>query len=142
MNISITFRHMDTSEAVKRYATEKLGKIQKYLRQPMTAKVTVSVDQQEHVCEARISSGTRHFEAKHVSEDMYASIDVVLGKLERQIRGEKGAAQAKRRGSVSVRTDSTVLAAAAPRAAKAAARTSRSTSKKSGTKKRASKSSR
>jgi len=143
MNISITFRHLDTSEAVKQYATEKLSKIQKYLRQPMTAKVTLSVDQQQHIAEARISSGVKHFEAKHVSDDMYVSIDVVLGKLERQIRGTKGAAQAKRRGSVSVRTDSAVLAAPPTAPAKAAARTSRSTTKKATTaKKRASKSSR
>ncbi len=90
MNISITFRHMDTSEAVKRYATEKLAKIQKFLRQPMIAKVTLSVDRLKHIAEARISSGGEHLEAKWSSEDMYASIDVVLGKLERQIRASKG----------------------------------------------------
>lgn len=140
MNISITFRHMDPSEAIKRYANGKLAKIQKFLRQPMTAKVTLSIDQLEHVAEARISSGGKHLEAKEVGDDMYASIDSVLSKLERQIRGTKGAAQARRKGAASVRTAAAaVLAGAGAKAAKVARR---STSKKAGAKKRPAKSSR
>src|SRR5687768_13881759 len=105
MNISITFRHMDASEAIKSYARDKLAKLQKFLRKPMTAKVTLSLDKLRHVAETRISSGGEHLEAKETSEDMYASIDRVLDKLERQIRGSKGAARAKkRRGADSLRT--------------------------------------
>lgn len=104
MNVSITFRHMDASEAIKRHAQSKLKKLQKFLRQPMTAKVTLSIDRLKHVAEARISSGGAHLEAKEASDDMYASIDKVMVKLERQIRGSKGAAQAKRRGGETVRT--------------------------------------
>ena len=140
MNISITFRHMEPSEAIKRYANSKLAKIQKFLRQPMTAKVTLSIDQLEHVAEARISSGGAHLEAKEAGEDMYASIDSVLSKLERQIRGTKGVAQARRKGAPSVRT--TAAAALAGAGAKAKGATRRSTSKKAGAKKRAAKSSR
>jgi putative sigma-54 modulation protein len=142
MYISITFRHMDTSEAVKRYATEKLAKIQKFLRRPMTAKVTLSVDRLKHIAEARISSGGEHLEAKWSSEDMYASIDVVLGKLERQIRASKGAAQARRRGAESLRTTpASEPALAAPTAsAKEVKRPRRATGKKAPAKKRPAKS--
>ena len=104
MNVSITFRHMDPSEAIKRHVRDKLAKLQKFLRQPMTAKVTLSIDRLKHIAETRISSGGAHLEAKESSEDMYASIDKVMAKLERQIRGTKGAAQAKRRGGESVRS--------------------------------------
>ena len=104
MNISITFRQMDASAAIKAYAREKVAKLQKFLRQPMTARVTLSLDKLRHVAEARISSGGRHLEAKEQSQDMYASIDKVIDKLERQIRGAKGAAQAKaRRGGATLR---------------------------------------
>jgi putative sigma-54 modulation protein len=101
--ISITFRHVDSSDALKRYSEEKIAKLQKFLRQPMTAKVTLSLDRLKQVAEVRISSGGEHLEAKEATNDMYASIDVVLGKLERQIRGAKGAAKAKVRGGESVR---------------------------------------
>jgi putative sigma-54 modulation protein len=101
--ISITFRHVDSSDALKRYSEEKITKLQKFLRQPMTAKVTLSLDRLKQVAEVRISSGGEHLEAKEATNDMYASIDVVLGKLERQIRASKGAAMAKVRGGESVR---------------------------------------
>lgn len=97
MNVSITFRHMDASEAIKKHAAAKLSKLQKFLRQPMTAKVTISVDKLKHVAEARVSSGGAHLEAKESSDDMYTSIDRMIEKLDRQIRVTKGAAEARRR---------------------------------------------
>ena len=97
MNISITFRHVDASEAVKAYAQEKIGKLQRFLRRPMTAKVTLTIDRHKHDAEVRISSGGERFEASQATDDMYAAIDKVLDKLERQIRASKGAAQAKKR---------------------------------------------
>lgn len=119
MNISITFRQMDASEAIKSYAADKIGKLQKFLRQPMTAKVTLSVDRLKHVAETRISSGGSHLEAKESSADMYASIDRVIDKLERQIRGAKGAAQSKkRRSGDSLRGAELVAAVAATRTTK------------------------
>lgn len=130
MNISITFRHMDASEAIKSYARDKIAKLQKFLRQPMTAKVTLSLDKLRHVAETRISSGGAHLEAKESSDDMYASIDKVIGKLERQIRGTKGAALSKKRrsgdslrGSQIAATLPAELEAAAPRRAKAKSKT-------------------
>ncbi len=97
MNIRITFRQLDASSAIKDYAKSKVAKVQKFLRQPMTAKVTLSVDKVKHVAEVQISSGGERHEAKEVSEDMYASIDKVIDKLERQIRGTKGAQRSKKR---------------------------------------------
>jgi len=104
MNISITFRHMDPSDAIKTYAIDKVSKLQKFLREPMTAKVTLSLDKLRHVAETRLSSGGAHLEAKESSQDMYASIDKMIDKLERQIRVTKGAARdRKRRGGDTVR---------------------------------------
>lgn len=99
MNISITFRHMEASNAVKDYARDKVSKLQRFLRQPMTAKVTIAVEKLDHIVEVQISSGGAHVEAKEHSEDVYASIDKVIDKLERQINGTKGAAEARTRRS-------------------------------------------
>jgi putative sigma-54 modulation protein len=108
MNISITFRHMDSSEAIKRYASAKLAKLQRFLRNPMSGKVTLSVDRLKHRVEVQVSSGGAHIEAHEVSDDMYASIDSVMDKLDRQIRGQKGAARAKRRDKKSLRTSESI----------------------------------
>jgi putative sigma-54 modulation protein len=99
MNVRITFRHMDSSEAVKVHAKQKLTKLQKFLREPMTAKVTLSLDKLAHVAETHIESGGSRHEAKETSNDMHTSIDKVMAKLERQIRGDKGVKQAKKKRS-------------------------------------------
>jgi putative sigma-54 modulation protein len=92
MNIAITFRHLDPSDAVKQYAHDKVAKLQKFLRQPMTANVTVDLIKLEHLVELRVSSGDAHFQAREQSTDMYASIDKVVDKVERQIADAKRAA--------------------------------------------------
>ena len=99
MNIAITFRHLEPSEAVKQYAHDKVAKLQKFLRQPMKANVTLGLEKLEHVIEVGLSSGSAHYQAKEQSEDMYASIDKVVDKIERQIRGDKGATLSKKRGA-------------------------------------------
>ncbi|HKQ71574.1 MAG TPA: ribosome-associated translation inhibitor RaiA [Polyangiaceae bacterium] len=97
MNISITFRHIEPSEPVKKYAQEKMAKLQKFLRQPMQAHVILDTQRIEHVAEVRISAGSEHYQGREQSEDMYASIDLVLDKLERQIRSGKEASVAKKK---------------------------------------------
>lgn len=101
MNIAITFRHLDPSEAVKNYAQEKVGRLQKFLRQPMKASVTLSLEKLEHVIEVGLSSGGEHYQAREQSDNMYASIDKVVDKLERQIRGAKGATEKRKRSGQS-----------------------------------------
>lgn len=85
MNINITFRHVEATDSIKGYAQEKVAKLQKFLRRPMEAKVTLSIEKHEQLAEVRISSGSEHFEAHEASTDLYSAIDKVIDKLERQI---------------------------------------------------------
>jgi putative sigma-54 modulation protein len=105
-NISITFRHVEPSDAIKQHAEEKIQKLQRFLRHPMTARVTLSLEKLEQGAEIRISSGGEHLEAHEVCEDMYTAIDRAVQKLERQISGAKGSAQSQRRGGPSLRDGS------------------------------------
>ncbi|MGD0527668.1 MAG: ribosome-associated translation inhibitor RaiA [Polyangiaceae bacterium] len=99
MNIAVTFRHMDATESVKGYATEKVARMQRLLRAPMKCQVTFSCQQDRlHKVELEIHSGPAHFHAHETSEDMYASIDKVLDKVERQIVSAKEAVTAKKKG--------------------------------------------
>jgi len=95
MNISITFRQMDATDAVKGYATEKIAKLQKFLRQPLHGQVTLSCQKTLHLAEVDVHAGGDHFHAHESSEDMYASIDKVIDKLERQIRDGHGSQKKK-----------------------------------------------
>ncbi len=99
MNIAITFRQMDPTDAVKGYAQDKVSRLQKFLRQPMKGQVTLSCQSREHCAEVDIHSGGSHYHAHEKSEDMYASIDKVIDKLERQIRGSKASKKGQERAS-------------------------------------------
>jgi putative sigma-54 modulation protein len=67
----------------------------------MTAQVTLSVEGLDHVVDVRVQSGSSTFHANERSEDMYASIDMVMDKLERQVHAQKGANVAKKHGGMS-----------------------------------------
>ncbi|MFP6683566.1 MAG: ribosome-associated translation inhibitor RaiA [Polyangiaceae bacterium] len=99
MNISTTFRQMHGTDAVRDYAEGKIGKLQKFLRQNMRAEITLSVEGNDHIAEVQVSSGPTRLRGSERSEDMYASIDLVVDKLERQLRSVKGLSlQRKRHG--------------------------------------------
>jgi putative sigma-54 modulation protein len=100
MNISITFRHMDATDAVKGYATEKVAKMQRFLRTPLKGQVTLSCQQDRlHRVEVDVHAGHDHFHAHETSEDMYASIDKVIDKIERQIESAKSSIKAIKKGA-------------------------------------------
>ncbi len=116
MDLSTTFRHLEPSEALRDYAHQKVSRLQKFLRQPMTARITLSVEKHEHQVEIQLTSGGQHFEAKETSSDMYATIDSAVHKLERQIHDAKGVASSRRRKETDLRhsdTDAESLAIAA-----------------------------
>ena len=99
MNISITFRQMEPTDAVKTYAKEKVSKLQRFLRHPMKAQVTLSTQHRAHSSEVDLSAGADKYHAHETSEDMYASIDKVVDKLERQITSAKAQSTATRKGA-------------------------------------------
>ena len=98
MNIAITFRQMEATEAMRAYATDKVAKVQKFLRQPMKGHVTLSLEKRLHSAEVDIHAGSEHYHATEKSEDMYASIDKVVDKIERQILSAKELVGAKKGG--------------------------------------------
>jgi putative sigma-54 modulation protein len=90
---------MEATEAMKVYATEKVGKLHKFLRRPMKSQVTLSCQQKEHRAEVDVHAGPEHYHAHESSEDMYATIDKVVDKLERQIRATRETTTARTKGA-------------------------------------------
>ncbi len=91
MQLSVTFRHMDATEALKAYAQEKVERIRKYFPDPTKAHVVLSCDRgYNHVADVMI---TLHngivIKGEETTEDMYSSIDLVMAKIERQCRRYK-----------------------------------------------------
>jgi putative sigma-54 modulation protein len=99
MNIAITFRQMESTDAMKGYAQDKVGRLQKFLREPMKGQVKLSCQSRQHSAEVDLHAGGSHYHAHETSEDMYATIDKVIDKLERQIRESKSSVKGKERAS-------------------------------------------
>jgi putative sigma-54 modulation protein len=99
MEVSFTFRHVEPSEGVKNYAREKIAKLQKYLRSPLTAEVIFSMERHLHTVELLVNGDGHRYQGTQQSEDMYASIDLVIDKIDRQIRESKEASTDRRKHS-------------------------------------------
>ena len=89
MQISVTFRHMDPSEPLRRYATEKVTRVKKYLFNPLEANITLSAEKHRQIAEVNILANRVAVNGKEETDDMYSSIDLVMDKVERQVRRHK-----------------------------------------------------
>jgi putative sigma-54 modulation protein len=86
VKVSVTFRHTEPTEALKRYVEEKVSRIGKYFRQPLQAQDVLSVDSGERqVAEVELHARGTVIQGKEETEDLYSAIDLVMDKVERQI---------------------------------------------------------
>ena len=90
MQLAVTFRQMDPSDALKTYATEKLQKIRKFFPDPIRAQIVLSLERYLHKADIII---TLHnglaIKGRELTGDMYSAIDQVMDKVEVQLRRYK-----------------------------------------------------
>lgn len=88
MQFSVTFRHMEPSDAIKEYTRDKLDKIKKYFPDPISAHVVFSTERgYQHVADVHIQlHNGLLIKGVEKTEDMYSSVDLVIAKIERQVR--------------------------------------------------------
>jgi putative sigma-54 modulation protein len=91
MKFIIRGKNIDVTEAIKSYIENKLDKLDKYLENPnsVSATVNVRVKGNKQIVEVTIPTKKIILRGEESSEDLYASIDLVSDKLERQIRKNK-----------------------------------------------------
>jgi putative sigma-54 modulation protein len=91
MQIAVTFRHMDSSDALRSYAEEKLGRVHKYIDEPIDAQVVLTVEKKiRHNAEVTlVAKGITIKASAEVTDDMYAALDAVVDKIERQLKRYK-----------------------------------------------------
>lgn len=99
MQTSVTFKNLDPSENLKSYVTEKLDRFDRLLDNPAEATVVLSVEKFRHIAEINISGDRLNINGKEEINDMYSAIDMVLDKLEKQIKKNKQKIREYRTGS-------------------------------------------
>ncbi|MFD0696261.1 ribosome hibernation-promoting factor, HPF/YfiA family [Paenibacillus sp. GCM10027628] len=97
MDISIRGEHLEVTEALRDYVEKKLTRLERYFEAPLTSDVhvTLSVIKGMQAIEVGIPLAGVLLRAEERNNDMYASIDLVVDKLERQIRKHKTKANRK-----------------------------------------------
>lgn len=105
MNYNIRGQRFQVTDALRDYTEKKLSRLEKYFEEPIASEITVTlaVTKGKHTVEVTIPLTGVMLRAEEKSEDMYASIDLVVDKLERQIRKHKTKVNRKFRQGSGVR---------------------------------------
>lgn len=98
MQTSVTFKNLDPSEHLKSYVMEKLDRFDRLLDNPAEANVVLSVEKFRHIAEINIIGDRLNINGKEEINDMYSAIDMVLDKLEIQIKKGKQKIRERRTG--------------------------------------------
>jgi putative sigma-54 modulation protein len=90
MQTHFVFRQMESSNALRGYAEERLEKIKRYFADPLRISCTFSVDKIMHSAsfDVTLRNGLQ-LHASEATENMYSSVDMALAKMERQVRRYK-----------------------------------------------------
>ncbi len=86
MQISVTFRQLEPSEALKNYVAERLWKFKRYLEGPQEVHVVLGLEKFRHLADVTINSNGRIIKGREENADMYAAIDLVMDKIDQQLR--------------------------------------------------------
>lgn len=91
MKFNIRGNKIDVTPAIKSYIEEKIGRLDKYLENPndITANVVIKVRGKEQIVEVTIPVHKVILRGEESQIDLYAAIDIVSDKMERQIRKNK-----------------------------------------------------
>lgn len=89
MQVDITGRQMDITPALRDYVNSKVAKAEKYISRSFGAHVILEVDKLRHIAEIILNVKGAQITAREEADEMYASIDGAMSKVEQQLRRYK-----------------------------------------------------
>ncbi|MDR0239213.1 MAG: ribosome-associated translation inhibitor RaiA [Deltaproteobacteria bacterium] len=101
MHIAFTFKNFEPSEHLKKYARRRFEKLGRFFGKAagLDVQVCLHVDKFRHKCDVQVGGEGLQLSAAEQTEDMYGSIDLVLDKLESQIKKHVSRVKEHRRQS-------------------------------------------
>ncbi len=99
MQVNITGHHVELTESMKDYVNEKLDKLERHVDGITNVQVTLSVEKVRQIAEATLHISGADIHGTAEDEDMYASIDKLTDKLDRQILKHKEKQVARSHGA-------------------------------------------
>ena len=89
MQTSVTFKNIDQSDQLTQYVSNNLNRFDKLLDNPASANVMLAVEKFRHIAEININVDRLSIVGKEETEDMYSAIDLVLDKINIQIKKQR-----------------------------------------------------
>lgn len=89
MQLSVTGHHVDVTPALRKYVDSKLARLERHFDNVSDIHCILTVEKLSHKAEATVNlnGGTIHADA--VAQDMYAAVDSLIDKLDRQVKKHK-----------------------------------------------------
>lgn len=90
MQITIAFRHLESSDAVKAHIEEKMGKLARFFsKEPIRIHVVLSHEKFRYGAEVTVTAENLSLTCQYEADDLYAAFDQVYHKLEAKVRRHK-----------------------------------------------------
>ena len=99
MQINVSGHHLDVTQPLREYVENKIGRLERHASNVTHADVVMNVEKLRQKVEATIRLAGGEVFAQAESEDMYAAIDALTDKLDRQLRKHKGKTKDRMHGS-------------------------------------------
>ncbi len=85
MNLNLTGNHLEITPAIRDYVVAKLDRVTRHFDHVIDVNVVLSVDKLRHQIDATVHVRGKDIHAQAIEPDMYAAIDALADKLNRQI---------------------------------------------------------
>lgn len=85
MNLTITGHHVEVTQAIKEYVVNKLDRVLRHFDGIISVHVTLSVEKLQHKCETTVHIRGKDIHVESEEPNMYAAIDLLVDKLDRQL---------------------------------------------------------
>lgn len=85
MNLQVTGHHLEVTPSLREYLTTKLDRVTRHFDQVIDVNVVLSTEREQRRIEASIHLSGKDLFAESQDTDMYAAIDALIDKLDRQI---------------------------------------------------------
>ena len=92
MNVQVSGHHVEVTQAIHDYVLSKLERIQRHFDQVIDINVVLSVQKLRQKAEISVHMPGKDIHVESDDEDLYAAIDLMMSKLDRQIIKHKGKA--------------------------------------------------
>lgn len=89
MQVSVTGRNIDVTPPLRQYVEGKLARVKRHFDHLIDVHVILDVDKHDQRAEAAVSGSGAKFFADARNPDMYAAIDLMIDKLDRQVLKHK-----------------------------------------------------